>query len=278
MNSEVINNIDKTINNEGDVCMGLAENGSCITSAVKKQLEKTIGTDIDLKKIKKNTGCDSEQCVVKELGIDYVLAPDGPTDTSVWLYNHTIDEYCRRLEKINKDFAYGGVLIYNFTSHLNIYKNGRIDNIIKRLENKKYFALILNTDCHGGSGQHWVSLIIKNIPSGWIYYFDSVGKPLRVNTISATNKNLSQEQRQSHMLYWVKNLKCAIKKKFGYNLPVMMNRIVHQRENDMANCGIYALLSVRLLCINEESPEIFNKRIGKKTIDLIREGKTFNVN
>lgn len=190
----------------------------------KKCIKKTGNIDInslDLYKelvIKLSPLCEDEHCwlsldiinqikdtKLKDTLLHFTFKPVGPKGINKWLTTSDINNIMLQYSQLYKNtFNFLGVHPSDFNK-INKFNW----NTIKAY--KKYMGIVLNTDTHNKSGQHWLSIFIDN-KNLIIDYFDSLG-------------NLPNK----HIKDFLKNFKLY---------KINFNKIVHQKAG--SQCGIYS--------------------------------------
>jgi len=172
---------------------------------------KVDGASADelLSELKEKLGplCDTERCWASlgilpgdaEKRLENNFAPPKPAswnrNPTEWLSNHDIEVAITRHTARHEDFRLLGVFPMDFMD--NDASGKCVSNLcgfhIGKLwrQGTKRAAIVLNTDKHTESGQHWVSLFIHACPGDrryGVYFFDSTGRPPtpEVDTFSNT--------------------------------------------------------------------------------------------
>lgn len=140
--------------------------------------------------------CSSERCWLglgmlageRERELELALAPPMPEswkeNPTEWLSNEDIEAALKCHTAHHKDFRVLGVFPMDFMSK---DRSGKCVSSLCSFRAAdlgqagfKRAAMVINTDDHTGSGQHWVSLFIHACPRDrryGVYYFDSTGRP-----------------------------------------------------------------------------------------------------
>jgi len=240
-----------------DVCSPKSnKNGSCFD---RKSLEKIAnilkkkGYNINIKStslqkeisntIQTMSNCQSEKCWLSitdlinglsKKDIKYLqsfLKPGVPDEwknkMNTWLSNIDIEKVLNQYTEAHKEFySYGASPID--IDHKNVCdKNGlckfNLQNHINNGHTK--IGIVLNTDPHTGSGEHWICIYIDlkgiNYKNPTIYYFDSVGE--------------KPPQNIEEFVYDIRKQGETI----GLDLNYTYNDIQHQTGNN--ECGVYCL-------------------------------------
>ena len=140
--------------------------------------------------------CDSERCWLSlgilpgdaEKRLENNFAPVKPAswkrNPTEWLSNHDIEAAITRHTARHEDFRLLGVYPMDFMDNdasgkcVSSLCGFRVGELLR--QGTKRAAIVLNTDKHTESGQHWVSLFIHACPHDrryGVYFFDSTGRP-----------------------------------------------------------------------------------------------------
>jgi len=253
----------------GKTCLNSKSENELIKISKQKFGTNTNNIDDVMDNLRKKTNCEDDKCVMENIEefnkFKLFYNPRGARDVNLLLWNTHIDEYLFNLEKLVDDFCYGGILIYNFYYYPNLYRHGNIDYIINSYKKNKwnYYAIVFNTDIHGGDGIHWTCLIIS-IKDNKIYYFDSYGYGYIVGQLE-NSLNIKNSKTESKMLIWIKNIITKFKE-LGITLKADFNTTNHQEDIDNTNCGVYCLYVIRSICYQKKSFSFLKKPISYKKI------------
>jgi hypothetical protein len=246
----------------------LNENGSKIKlSKNKKTLHKRIE-----KEIKKISDCKNEICwkfipqIKKNLDIDTKketiesFKPEMPTEweknPNTWLNTSDIDNVMEQYEKKYPNFNFLGTHPIDFAlkkQNQCLVSDDELCKINIKELNEKYdsLGLVLNTDNHNESGEHWFSIYIdlkgrnlKNIPT--IYYFDSA---------------LSEPHEE--IIKFVNTCKSQLPK-----LNFLYNDIQHQYGS--TECGIYCLHFLTEMLKGKSFKNYINNKRNDKIMENFR--------
>jgi hypothetical protein len=155
--------------------------------------------------------CDTERCWVSlgilpgdaEKRLENNFAPLKPAswnrNPTEWLSNHDIELAITRHTARHGDFRLLGVFPMDFMGNdasgkcVSSLCGFRIEELSR--QGTKRAAIVLNTDKHNESGQHWVSLFIHACPGDrryGVYFFDSTGRPPTAEVDAFSNTVVDQ--------------------------------------------------------------------------------------
>ena len=188
--------------------------------------------------------CDTERCWMRQKFVEgkidsdimkYTFAPDAPKSWSsspnTWLSSTEITSVMKHFEKNFSQFVFigpspidfdtlqfGGKCVWNELCNFNLSKM-----LAKR---KKKIGIILNTDKHTNSGEHWISMFIDMAaqPHPYVFYFDSVGDPVIHEVQVLVDRIIEQA------------------KVLGIDMKFYQNDKEHQKGT--TECGMYSLFLI----------------------------------
>ena len=217
-----------------------------------------------------STVCNKESCWLKQdrhfgsilKDLKESFAPTTPVEwkknPNEWLSSVDIMNVMKQYEKAYKCFDFIGPSPIDFDQH-KLYGECVWDELCNfslrnQIKNGKYkIGIILNTDPHYKSGQHWISLFI-NVKKKIIFFFDSTGDPPPKEVLAFINKLKEQ------------GLSMKPKIKFSYDSS---EGYVHQQKN--SECGVYALFFiVRMLKDSLSTNYLKTHRIDDESIAIFR--------
>jgi len=196
--------------------------------------------------------------------VNYTFAPSAPKEWKMnpneWLSSLDIEAVMKQYEQYYKCFEFLGPSPIDYDHH-KLYGecvweelcNLNISDQIKRNINK--IGIILNTDPHNKSGEHWISLFV-NIKKKIIVYFDSNG-----------NKPPSQVQK---LMDEIKNQG----KQLGIDFTIYKNKIAHQQTQ--SECGMYCLYFIVEMLKDKNLTYFLENKIPDAEVFKLR-NKYFNV-
>jgi len=196
--------------------------------------------------------------------VNYTFAPNAPKDWKMnpneWLSSLDIEAVMKQYEQSYKCFEFLGPSPIDYDHH-KLYGecvweelcNLNISDQIKRNINK--IGIILNTDPHNKSGEHWISLFV-NIKRKIIVYFDSNG-----------NKPPKQVQK---LMDEIKNQG----KQLGMDFTIYKNKIEHQQTQ--SECGMYSLYFIVEMLKDKDLTYFLENKIDDAEVFKLR-NKYFNV-
>jgi hypothetical protein len=196
--------------------------------------------------------------------LNYTFAPIAPSEwkskPNEWLSSLDIEAVMRQYERFYKCFEFLGPSPIDYNFH-KLYGecvweelcNFNLSEQIKRNKNK--IGIILNTDPHYKTGEHWISMFV-NIKKKMIVYFDSNGNvpPKEVKELIKTVVDQG--------------------KQIGIDFKVMENTIEHQRTD--SECGMYSLYFIIQMLKDKDVHYFLNNRIDDKEVFKMR-NEYFNV-
>jgi len=196
--------------------------------------------------------------------LNYTFAPKAPQKWKIkpdeWLSSLDIEAVMRQYERFYKCFEFLGPSPIDFNFH-KLYGecvweelcNFNLSEQIKRSKNK--IGIILNTDPHYKSGEHWISMFV-NIKKKMIVYFDSNGN-IPPKEVKELIKTIVDQGKQ-----------------IGIDFKVMENTIEHQRTD--SECGMYSLYFIIQMLKDKDVDYFLNNRIDDKEVFKMR-NEYFNV-
>lgn len=208
--------------------------------------------------------CDSdEKCwtglpfvrSLKDLEIEkFTFKPDAPKGQWAWLSTVNINRVMEQYQRKYTDFKYLGTVPIDFAELpvLGISKL-KFDDLEKQGFTK--FGMVINTDEHYKSGQHWIATFIDTKDKK-IYFFDSVGTP--------------PEKRVTKFL--AKASKYIMKKynmKYLNDIDVLFNYKQHQFKN--TECGVYSINFILRLLKGETFKQIIDRKLSDNEVNKCRE-------
>lgn len=137
----------------------------------------------------------------------FTFKPPAPESKYAWLSTTDINDVMQQYRELFPQFHFVGALPSDFY-RVTKFHYSEIPEYHK-------VGFVFNLDTHDQKGSHWVAGLIDNV-SKTIEYFDSAGNP--------PNKHI-------HKFLEILQAKTEHK--------ILVNRIVHQREN--SECGIYSI-------------------------------------
>lgn len=206
--------------------------------------------------------CTNEACWLKQHAVfsdiseelSESFAPKSPntwkTNPNEWLSSTDIIKVMKQYEKAYKHFKFIGPSPIDFDKKLSSGKcvwselcNLNIQHYIKRGIYK--IGIILNTDTHDKSGQHWISMFV-NIHKKNIFFFDSTGDK-EPPQITALIRRLVHQGTQCNppIIFKVDN----------------NNGTAHQNGN--TECGIYSLYFIVHMLQDKTSEQYLKTRLLK---------------
>lgn len=168
---------------------------------------------------KNKTGCDSESCVYKKIGlpgIDETFNPSGPWRGNNWLSNVNIDQVLGLQAKNNSRFHHIPFQMIDFEQ-----TGGALARVDWVSDSKDYDSLgcIINTDVSTGPGKHWVAFYVDYL-GGTVEYFDSAAQPVPREIMALTS---------------------VIATDLGFR-EVNVTRMEHQ--TGQSECGVYSIFYI----------------------------------
>ena len=155
-----------------------------------------------------------------------------------WLSNEDIDAVMRQYATASRGrMRFVGVFPIDFAKRLKSRGNACVSPELCSLDiseeirqGTQHLGIVLNTDPHHKSGQHWISMYIGLDPrhrrSFGVHFYDSVAKPPPTEIKQLMDDIVSQ-----------------MKSSLGQtNVPVHSNKIRRQYQN--TECGIYSMLFI----------------------------------
>lgn len=185
-----------------------------------------------LEKIKKETGCDNDECILEKVTIKIDdetkqqellrLKPEGPRNDNTWYSNFNIDEYFATIQAAYPNYKHINFATIDFASIDHELNNVSIVDLIK--ENKNCLGCVVNTDISTGRGKHWICVFLNADHSNkkcTVEFFNSSGnKPvLQMHEWMNKQKNICEKN----------NYECEI---------IIASSFRHQLSD--TECGPYA--------------------------------------
>ena len=219
--------------------------------------------------------CDNEMCwkgldfvkSLKDLEIDkFTFRPEGPKSSHGWLNTLHINNILEQYMKIYNNYYHLGTVPIDFNK-LPIL--GIKDLDYNELEKQGYnkFSMVINTDEHYKSGQHWIAVFIDTENNntqlggkidrkvGKVYFFDSVGTIPEDRVIEF----LASSAKYIMKKYKIKYLK---------DLDIKHNHIQHQQGN--TECGIYSVNFILRLLKGESYNDIIKRQMTDTEVHKCR--------
>ena len=173
---------------------------------------------------------------------------------NTWLNTTDIDNVMEQYEKKYPRFKYLGTSSIDF----NLKEDGKCIihdalckiNVLDLMKDYDSLGLVLNTDKHNESGEHWFSIFIdligknRNIPT--IYYFDSAKSEPTEEIVEFVNE---------------------LKGQYGL-LDFLYNDIKHQYGN--TECGIYSLHFLTEMLKGRKFKNYLQRKLNDKQIEKYR--------
>jgi hypothetical protein len=216
----------------------------------------------------KNFCNNDEQCWSKlnfvkslnDLEIEkFTFRPKGPQGQWAWLNTNNITEVMEQFMNKYRDFKFLGTVPIDFQK-LPVLGISNLN--FEELENEGYtkFGLVINTDEHYKSGQHWIAVFIdtnyiNNDKVGRVYFFDSVGVQPERRVIEFLAKS-------------VKYIMKKYNKKRIRDLDIKYNNVQHQKKN--TECGVYSINFLLRLLKGESYDEIIQRRMSDEEVNKCR--------
>jgi hypothetical protein len=180
-----------------------------------------VGGTKGLSKLKKETSCNDEQCVVlNKYGKEEIKKywkPDGPVDSS-WLSNYDIDDVLSWWADDYPDFIHIPFQTIDFMEYPNALSDFDMSE-----HDGKCAGVVINTDVRSGQGIHWFCLFLdmRSKPHQ-IEYFNSEG--------TMPHKTIGEFCRKQLIFCKSKSKNCEI---------IIASSIRHQYSH--SECGPYSL-------------------------------------
>jgi len=200
-----------------------------------------------LEKLKKETKCNSEICVIKsklskQVASDIIrryFKLSGPGDASL-LNNINIDNTLIQWSMYNKDFYPWNFNMRNYVDYH--FKDGRtvdgpdtlatIQFIDKYKSNYKCGACVINSDVYQGPGKHWMALFVDcRKEEDSVEFFNSSGNAPAGEWVNWMVKTKNQLEDY----YYENNIQKMVK-------IINVSTIKHQRSK--SECGVYSLFYI----------------------------------
>lgn len=205
---------------------------------------------------------DDEKCwtglkFVRSLGDleieKFTFKPDAPKGQWAWLSTVNIDRVMEQYQRKYKDFKYLGTVPIDF-GELPVLgiKNLSFEDLEKQGFTK--FGMVINTDEHYKSGQHWIATFIDTKDKK-VYFFDSVGtQPEKrvVNFLAKASKHIMSKYNIKHI----------------NDIDVLYNYRQHQFKN--TECGVYSINFILRLLKGETFEEIIERRMSDNEVNKCR--------
>lgn len=192
---------------------------------------------------------DLEPEIYKVLEND-IFRIEGPDKQYTWMDSVRITLVMKQYDDLYSKFKFLGAVPLDFEK-IPYYKIKDIDfDELKENEGKTKFGLIINSDKHTGSGQHWFMMYF-DLEKGEIYFIDSCAQP--------------PERYGQEIEDFVDTIKkYLISKNFDENdIVFKYNTIEHQKEN--SECGVYSMYYIEKFLEGKTFDEI--------TKNIIRDDK-----
>ena len=204
---------------------------------------------------------------MEDLEIDkFTFRPDGPQGRWAWLSTLDIDDVMEQYKSKYRDFKFLGTVPIDFDSLpvLGI-KNLDFNNLEK--EGYTKVGLVMNTDEHYKSGQHWIAAFMdfnkqSNGKYGRVYFFDSVGTP-------------PETRVRRFLARGVKHLQNKYKLKHVRDIDIYYNHKQHQKKN--TECGVYSMNFLLRLLKGETFQEIIDRKMSDVEVNQCRDVYFSNV-
>jgi hypothetical protein len=214
--------------------------------------------------------CADERCWLKQPFISnnldrslkqHTFAPDSPKtwekNPNTWLNSNDIINIMKQYEHQYPNFEFLGPSPIDFDKKLGktcVWSSLCRINIKNLLKNgKNQIGIVLNTDPHYSSGEHWICIYI-NLDKQYIYYFDSNADEMPIQVKTFCDRVIAQA------------------KELNIILTQYINNTKHQMSN--TECGMYVLYIIIYLLKTNRLPH-FIKRIPDKKMTNLRK-KLFN--
>lgn len=208
--------------------------GSCLPKTVVNQLKPifsindNVPVDKTLKKIKKETNCNSESCIFTDDNVkskvdsDAILEayykPEGPRDTNDWFSNINIDTVLSNWSKEFPFFYHVPFQMIDFYKTNSTLAQLYIPDIASQYQS---LGVVINTDYSSGPGIHWFC-VYMDFTNKTLEYFNSSG-------------NMPMVEIQAY-LHKVRNDFKVIGEEYTI---VIASRIMHQLSE--SECGPYSM-------------------------------------
>jgi hypothetical protein len=157
--------------------------------------------------------------------------PEKPKGQFSWLSSIDINEVLKQYEKIFPKYKFLGAVPIDFEKNQNITINKLIDFF-----NKGYrqFGIVINTDPHTRSGQHWMAVFINLNDNGigTFEFFDSYG--IDRSTGGSKKRNDNKIPKEINIFFIRLNNNNNI-----FKLDKKVNKFRHQYKD--SECGMYSL-------------------------------------
>ena len=191
---------------------------------------------------------------VKEILKKSIFRIEGPDKQFEWMDSIRMTVVMEQYEDLYQKFKYLGSVPLDFEKH-SIYKIKDID--FKQLEDngKHRFGLIINSDRHSGSGQHWFMMFF-DLEKGEIYFIDSCAKEPEIY-----GKEIEE---------FVDTIKKYLKSK-GFKeeeITFQYNTIEHQTGN--SECGVYSMYYIEKFLEDKTFDEITKNVITDDEVNEYR--------
>lgn len=210
-----------------------------VLERIKRYLEqqdrsiKTHSTRDLIEHAKQATKCESESCLFTKRSplLEYItpglakkelierFAPKGPHNNTTWLSNDNIDGVLKLYTQKFPHFYHVPYQMADFEKY-----GGDLASVDHAAVSKSHKSLgcVLNTDHHGGPGQHWVAVYV-DFQGGTFEYWDSAGDP-------------PFPEIHDFMIRQVDLMNAGGKR---YKHVIVCRDIAHQKLN--TECGVYSL-------------------------------------
>lgn len=218
--------------------------GVCSSQTVLERIKKWIeqqdrsikahSTKDLIEHAKQATKCTSESCLYTKRSplLEYItpslakkelierFAPKGPYNNTTWLSNDNIDGVLELYTRKFPDFYHVPYQMADFEKY-----GGELASVDFPAisQTHKSLGCVLNTDHHGGPGQHWVAIFV-DFQNGTFEYWDSAGDP-------------PFPEIHDFMIRQVDQLNNGGKRR--HQSVIVCRDIAHQKKN--TECGVYSL-------------------------------------
>jgi hypothetical protein len=214
--------------------------------------------------------CDDEKCWSKldfvkslnDLEIEkFTFRPKGTQGKWAWLSTVNIDEVMEQYKNKYRNFKFLGTVPIDFDD-LPVLGIKNLDFAKMEREGYTKFGLVMNTDEHYKSGQHWIAAFVdtdyinKDGKVGRVYFFDSVGSQPENRVIKFLSRG-------------AKYIMNKYNKKYANDLDIYYNNVQHQKGN--SECGVYSINFLLRLLKGESFQEIINRRMSDAEVNQCRD-------
>lgn len=184
----------------------------------------------------------------------FTFKPDAPKGQWAWLSTVNIDRVMEQYQRKYKDFKFLGTVPMDFNDLpiLNI-KNLNFTDFEKQGFSK--FGMVINTDEHFKSGQHWIATFIDTNDKK-VYFFDSVG-------------TLPEKRVTNFLAKATKHIMKKYKLKYINDIDILYNNKQHQFEN--TECGVYSINFILRLLKGESFKDIIDRKMSDNEVNKCRD-------